>query len=395
MAKHRIKEIKKLIGNSDGGNMNDMFEEMLGLKEADLEVIRPKMVRCKNIIRKIHGVLQQLGDFKVLREDFAETTQGLDEIKKFADSLRQELKIADVDETEDLYAQLDKSAMNEEYKQLKENPYLKRLIVLCGNLKNHSKNFNDLDNLKTNFVNQEAGLSFYIFDFSSLDLKQLWFLTENKLFVRKYILTILYHLYRNLFDLYKCITSPDVDIEKFTIVLMSSIEELKKQPKLNRCRNAFNKIEQSVDLLRNNFDQYYRDSIASQNMAMIMENFISDVSKQEGNSPVLIREFRVIVSYMHEVSQKSGKNKDPNIKKIFNMLGQHFDVMEKQFSGDKPDNDTENNSADNTNNTDANNQEQKKREHNESKNIMSIENMLQKQAKKKINKKKQEDDDLI
>jgi hypothetical protein len=63
---------------------------------------------------------------------------------------------------------------------------------------------------------------------------------------------------------------------------------------------------------------------------MLVMNFIVDVSNQGGANASLTREFRTIIQYMHEVSQSSGKNKDPNVQKIFKMLNNNFSMMEKK-----------------------------------------------------------------
>jgi hypothetical protein len=234
------------------------------------------------------------------------------------------------EETEEIFAGKDKDAINVIYKKIKEDKFIKSLIDSAGKLKIYHKNFENLNDLKLNFIFQEPGINFNIFAFSSLDLKLLWSNRDIKVIVKKYILTILHHFYKNTFEIYKTITSPDVDIERFTEVLMASIAEIKKNPELHRCKNAFRKIEESVQLLHNKFEEYYRDSIYSKNINIIMENFINDVSRQGGHSPALLREFRIIINYMKKASHQTGRDKDPNIKKLFNYLGDQFKMMENQ-----------------------------------------------------------------
>lgn len=141
---------------------------------------------------------------------------------------------------------------------------------------------------------------------------------------------VLATLYKHTHAIYKCVTSPDVDVEKFTQLLVNAIGELKKQPELHRCTNAFRRIEQSIQLLKDKFDDYYRESVASENADMLVMNFIVDVSNQGGANASLAREFRTIIKYMHKVSNKSGKAKDPNVQKIFTMLNNNFTLMEKE-----------------------------------------------------------------
>jgi hypothetical protein len=110
-------------------------------------------------------------------------------------------------------------------------------------------------------------------------------------------------------------------------------------PRLSRCKRAFRRIEQSVELLQKNFDQYYRDSIASENMCVILENFICDVSSQGGTDTKLLFEFKTIISYMHEMSEKSGQSKNPQVQKIFKTLQKTFETVEHQTSGVEEDDD--------------------------------------------------------
>ena len=136
-------------------------------------------------------------------------------------------------------------------------------------------------------------------------------------------------VYKDLFAIYQLVTSPDVDIDKFADVLMGAIDQLKKQPGLHRCDNAFKRISASVELLKGRFSNYYRESVASANPTIIIESFIVDVSNQGGADARLTREFRQIINHMNKVSEQSGRNKDPAIQKLFSMLNKNFDIMER------------------------------------------------------------------
>jgi hypothetical protein len=326
----KIKEIRKVISDQ-GSNINDMFQEMLGMKDADPYIIIPKFVKSRNIIRQIYKILKQLSTFQSIRDDYPETIKGLDEIDCYAEKMKDNIYFEETKEdNEETYNKMNKEDINNLYKKLKENNYVKQLIALCGKLKQYYKNFENIEELKDNFIGQEVGLSFYIFPFSSLDLKLLWANNNFKPIVKKYILTILHKLYKSLFELYKIITSADVDIEQFSSILMMALGELKKHPKLHRCRNAFKRIEQSVNLLKDNFDQYFRDSVSSSNVYIMLENFICDVSSTGSNNTSVLREFRLIIQYMREMGEKTGRNKDPNIQNLFTTLNSHYNIMEQK-----------------------------------------------------------------
>lgn len=335
MSKVKIKQIKKAVGDVD---LSGMFEEMMGIKDAETEIIIPKFVSVRNTVRHICRVLKQFSTFAILRNDFPEISAGLDDVKKFVDETVETTYLKhDHDEKETQYANVGKEDINNLYRKLKENMCVKRLVILCSVLDKYKINFNDPAKLRENFVNQEPGLSFKVFDFSCLDLKILWANPKLNTIVKRYILSVLASLYKHTLALYNTITSPDVDIEKFTKLLLSSIGELRKQPELHRCKLAFERIEKSVELLKGNFSNYYRESIKSRNPDSLVTSFISDVANQGGANARLTREFRQIIQYMHKISQKSGRSKDPQVQKIFAMLNSNFSLMEKHTKGKKSD----------------------------------------------------------
>ena len=336
-AKIKVKQLKKAVGGVD---INGMFEEMMGMKDAEADIIVPKFVLVRNKLRQVYRVLHQFN--KVMIVEYPEHAKSIAEIQAFIDKMKVETCIAgeneailDTEESEIVYKNISKDTINELYRKLKENVYVKHMVTLCSRLKQYYPNFANLESLKENFVKQEPGFTLFIFEFSSLDLKALWNDVNIKPYKKKYILTVLNKLYTTTHVIYKCITSPDVDVDKFTETLIRAISDLKKQPALHRCHNAFRRIEQSVGLLKEKFDDYYRESVASENADMLVMNFIMDVSNQGGANASLAREFRTIIKYMHDVSQKTGKNKDPNVKKIFKMLNNNFAMMEKNMSKEK------------------------------------------------------------
>lgn len=335
--KVKVKNIKQITGS---GDINGLFEEMMGTRDAEPEIIRPKFVKVRNLIRHVYRVLMQFAHFSALQTDFPETKEGMLQITEFANAMKNSIVFnaekGTPNETEEKYMNLSKVELNSYYKKIKDNEYVKSLIVLGGTLKRHSRFIDDKNNLKDNFIGQEPGLSFTIFQFSTLDLKILWANKRITFTVKQYILNVLHTLWKDTYEIYRIVTSPDVDIDKFTKLLIESIGRLKKEPGLNRCNNAFNRIENSVHLLKDKFGDYYRESVASSNPNMIVESFIIDVSNQGGANARLTREFRQIIQYMHKVGAQTGKNKDPKIQKLFKMLNSNFNIMEKQSAAVGP-----------------------------------------------------------
>ena len=82
-------------------------------------------------------------------------------------------------------------------------------------------------------------------------------------------------LFNTTYDIYQIITSPDIDISEFSDIIVDSIKQARKM--IPRANKAFKKIEESVELLKDNFQNYYKDFITTKNPTIIIENFILDV----------------------------------------------------------------------------------------------------------------------
>jgi hypothetical protein len=145
---------------------------------------------------------------------------------------------------------------------------------------------------------------------------------------RKYLLMILHKVYVISHEIYDILTSPDIDIDEFVQVIMSSVDDVRKQ--IPRCDAAFNKIVESVDLLRNNFGDYYKDFVSSNNSAVIMENFIIDVSQRTEATPKLTAQFRKIISHYRKLA--SQKNNNPKLQMLFKHIDKNFQELEKYTS---------------------------------------------------------------
>lgn len=150
---------------------------------------------------------------------------------------------------------------------------------------------------------------------------------------KELLLTVLHKLYTVGHDMYEALVAPDMDPQEFTHTVMESLAEVKKF--IPRCDNAFRKIEESVDLLRERFGGYYGDFVSSGNPMMIMENFVIDVSKTSAaSSPQLTREFRTIIDHYRKLHAQSALN--PRLKSLFNHVDANFKSIERASQKAEP-----------------------------------------------------------
>ena len=313
----RGQKVKMIKQNIDQEGMADMFNQLLGDEKAlDINIIKDKYMKLKTNIDRIYKLLDSFHNtiyVKVINNLF-DTTMYKQNIKNFIE----DCKILSSEDIAD-------DKLIKYYKFLKEHKIIKDCIHICKNLIIYKKYIDDNDNLSDSFIKSSKTHDLIIFPFCNFDIKMVYKHSKIDESVSKYILIFLNMLYKTTYEIYEIITSPDIDISKFADIIVQSIQHAKKMiPRANR---AFKKIEQSVDLLKNNFQNYYKDFVSTKNPTIILENFILDCSKENSEDVDLdlARQFKRIVMFYQKKSQ--GKIKDPRINQLFEMLNKNFEML--------------------------------------------------------------------
>ncbi len=222
-------------------------------------------------------------------------------------------------------AMLDKFVRD--YGAMKNCSLVNSIIVTCSNLAQHKRSLASIDALKDKFLTG-AGSTF-------TPLPGIWELNFKHVYSglakedRKFVLTVLHKMYTVSHDVYEAVSSPDVDVNELVEAVMNSVGDLRKR--IPRCDDAFDKIIASVDLLKSNFGGYYKDYSASGNSAVIMENFVIDVSKQSGPSVGVTAQFRRIISHYKDIA--SSGTLHPKLKSVFAQANANFKELERRDAG--------------------------------------------------------------
>jgi hypothetical protein len=327
----KIKTAKRQL--SDKGVVN-MFNQMLGAEDADPAIIIPKYSIIKTKVQSLYKILGAAVD-DVIRKSFPDEKKGCDDVVRYIESLTS-IEFIDIPTQDNLTPEISKS-ISKDYIRIKSDNNIKLIILTCKNLIGYSGKLSVGDTFDDSFIKRIPGYEFNPFPFSSLNIKRIWASPNITDRIKKYIFTVMNIILDISKEIYKTITSPDVDVKEFSKVIIKSISQVKKQ--VPRCEKAFAKIEQSVGLLEGNFDGYYKDFIQSQNPSTIIESFVIDVSQSGGADSQTTRQFRTIINYYRKATQ--GKIKDPKIKKVFDMLNDNFNQMETETA--KTDETTEDN----------------------------------------------------
>lgn len=351
----------------------DLFNQMVGTSAPDPNVVIPKYDKLMDLATGIVGLLDNYIKFAppVLRSEFP---KGIEEMEAFVAKSREDLARFKLEERQDnslndeelklvnanpetmnqlmqnLGAKYDVDQLGETYKDMKSGELVNSIIMTLRLIKESlgaeaerckiklelmetHHNLADKNNLSAGFIKHSLGDVLQLFSFSSLNFKELYLSpyigksSEKRSFYNT-TLYLLYLIYDKCDKVYKLVSSPDVDVDKFSEALIANIGNIKKQ--IPRCDAAFRKIEESVAMLRDNFGGYYKDFITSQNPGIIVENFVLDVAKDSKANFKVTQQFKKIIAFYRKRMQ--GQIKDPKIKRIFDLVGKNINILEKKTS---------------------------------------------------------------
>lgn len=322
----------------DDPELQEMFNQMIGASDPDPMIIKPKyesiLADAGSIIKVIENVFVVRDQIpQALLEDFG---SAFDEVAKFVADSRSELaeltliKIAETD-VMGIPSYGYGPKLGETYKAIKESKLIERLLVATRDLKTalaeaHSK-LDDKDNMSADFITKVPGDSFVMMSsICSMDFKQMLLHPNCTAVFKHRVLFWLYILNRKGANITKVIMSPDLDVDKFSEILVENIGKLKKS--IPRCDKAFDKIRKSVDMLKGNFGEYYKDFVVSRNPGIIVENFVTDVAGSSKADAETTRQFAKIIAFYKE--KMSTQKRNPQLDKLFDLLGSNMKELERK-----------------------------------------------------------------
>lgn len=320
-------------GDIDQSQLIDMFQQLTGdPSKLDPEIVKDKYERLKNDIQRCNKLILK---FKEAILDRLHTKRGVDpffdqEVKNLSCFVDQVNEYLDVETTPENFVHI--------YQALKDSFVVEEYLKVCKALRQGEDCIKDRCALSDNFIKRCVGEEFYVFDFAKINFKHLFthILEEN--FPEKdefdgckqYILVMCNMLYITTQDIYSIVTSPDVDIDKLSELIIKAITAAKKQ--IPRCDKAFRLIENSVDMLKNGMSTYYKDFVASGNPAIIFENFINDISNDIHIDSQTLGQFKRIIFHFRKQANSMPK-KNAKLDGVFTTLDKIMEIMEND---DKP-----------------------------------------------------------
>jgi hypothetical protein len=330
MKKAKVKKVK--IPIAEDRDISDLFNQMLG-GSTNVAITYPRYIAMRELCLKLVKVFTLLADSTLLREMNPireEIVEYCALSKKYITVLFSQNLDSYLGMTQD-YSKIPENitkAFSEDYETMKKSQFIKSLIGIADKLYPYRENFDKIDNLKHNFIYNIPGIEWSPLPFP-FDIKEFMCNETITKSAIDFIMIILHKTYEFTYAIYDKIMTPDIDIDQFIDIITSSIGEIQKIPELNRCGKAFNKIKDSVLLLKNNFNEYYRDFIETKDNTTIMLNFVTDVSKNTKADPELTRQFRKIISYYQNLP-KNGQNNE-KVNMLFEKMNATFKEYDMDF----------------------------------------------------------------
>ena len=340
MPKARATVATKTIKDPD---LINIFNQLTGASDPDPLLVVPKYEALMKEMKDVLSILTTMLNSSCPTM-FAFQAAGWDEIRSFVnkhDPLDWQLPVWEpwvtaTSGAETLEEKLDAAsipkyepgALCAKFRELKDGPLVKALVKTCSQMIPFKK-YLQAKVPKHDFIINDDGLYLKLFSFSSLDFKSLFMsdiMSSNRR-AGDYVMTVLGLVYRKCYAIYKIMTSPIIDVDKFATVLVKNLSVVRKQ--IPRCDDAFNKIESSIGLLKNNFDRYYKDFVQSGNPGVIIEQFVGDVAKSAEADRKITRQFRQIITFYRKKIQSVSPKDNPQIPKIFGMIEENFAVLSK------------------------------------------------------------------
>lgn len=324
-----------------------MFHQLTGdPSKLDPEIVQDKYNRLKHAIQRCNNLMRK---FRTVILDRLETKIGKDPFYDFEIS-----RLNDFLDRSDAYIDETITADNliPIYQALKESFIVEEYLKICKALRQGEDCLKDRNNLQDTFIKRAIGDELILFDICKINFKHIFghILAENILDKKEladskvYILLMLNMLYITTQDIYNLVSSPDVDIDKLSELIITAITAAKKQ--IPRCDKAFRLIENSVDMLKNGMSTYYKDFVASGNPTVIFENFIGDLADDLHIDTQTMGQFKRIIFHFRKRADSLPKQ-DAKLSGVFAMLDKIMNQLDKDSTGnDEEDEDIEEVKAD-------------------------------------------------
>lgn len=307
--------------------VKNVFNKMIGIEDIDEFIVADKYDRIREQCFKFLTLLDNINSFGLI--DFG------DEASKFvcmSESFLESNKIEQNNFTTDLSevngsnnpeeqlvitlqkARYNKDQLIEAHDSLMHNNPVTEIVnfvnKLSQKIKIYKEKFPDVDDSEClseeMFITNTNGI---IFEFSNIDIRYIFVSRSIEEENKSRLIRSIKLLYKVAKDTIEEIAKPNINPEDYIAVIAEAVVNARK--KVQRCNDAFNIINGSLDTFREKFTSYYRVFLKSGNPASILTEYIDDISKNVTDmSPQVKRQFKQIYKTFSAEMTNIGKNSE-------------------------------------------------------------------------------------
>lgn len=295
-----------------------IFEELVGASRVDLTYAYPKFSdMTRDLIRyaKLAQVMTKdyfLGD-DAAYDDFIEFQTSLVTACGVYGKIPKEVTNKDI--FLKTVSEENILAFTKVYNEFRESDVVKSILITASRLKSYATELAAKD---SSFIYHSSGFYFRPFTFMpDFDVYSLRGMARDDRRVKTWV-SFMEQTYTLGDNLASRLQQPDIDIKKFCHTVITILTSAEKEPGLQGCREAFDTIKESMDLLEKNFTKYYKDFInTDKNSTSIFVSFIRDVSDKNKDAKMkVVRQFTKILNFYVEQMNKNGQKLDPQISEL-------------------------------------------------------------------------------
>lgn len=343
----KTKTVSKILGGTaDNADAQTLFNGMMGEGEPEIHIVHPKYVRMIKNIKSIMVVISIFSSSSFI------SPQDKEQLKKFHDNTilsEGDLWTHAIDEIKwkvaGLMTDKEKADFVAVYKKLKGSKTVKEFIKTCNIIAPYKT---ELSAGSHSWIFDNNDITFHPFSFvPTFDIKSPFVgdattsssQGEGEEEERRTRITdLMFKIFKCGYSLYKDVTNPDIDIDKFVEVIGSKMKAMRNIPELNRCSKAFDMIDGSIGKLKDNFGNYYRDFVTTKNPTIMIEHFILDVAKDSegGSDPETVQQYRRIINYYKKMSAMHKQNGtfkgEDKAESLINAINGHLNTIDPDTS---------------------------------------------------------------
>ncbi len=325
-----VRIIKKTIKSQE---TSEIFNQMLGAGSLNLAICYPKYDNICKYIKSVIKILEVFYNCSFIQH-FPDIEISLDSYRTFLVRANEEaVRIFSHTLMEDEWkngniTEENKKKFTDIYNEAKDSFMIHTCIKICDNLVpyRHSLKVSEGETPSDKFIVNLPGMDFCPLPFTDMNFKLIMInITKKPEYAseKKLIMLVLQKLFLQTYALFTQYSKPDIDLDEFAKIITDNMKEAKKR--IPRCDKAFKIIENSVNMLKENFNDYYKDFIQSRNQSVIMENFISDVAKNTSADTETRRQFMEIIKHYKKMSESVRNTKQgQNVEKLFAAVESKF-----------------------------------------------------------------------